>query len=202
MTALAAIPKETQRISKLMKTQKKRTYAALALLVVGAFTLFQAAQADPEPLQPRNRQRPHDVNVVNPTSSPVPIRDVDNAARQAFQSHVQCSLNGSNACEGTITAPSGKKLVIEFVSISLFADSGAMAYPPRLSIQAGGNQEVYFFSLPKQIDDGSEVVFATTQQTRLYADASGEIQLHCALSEAVSLGSCTATISGYLVDLP
>jgi len=185
-----------------MKTQKKRTYAALALLVLGGFTLFQAVRADPEPMESRSRPRPQDVNVINSTSSPVPVRDVDTGARQTFQSHIECLFDGSNACNATITVPSGKKLVIEFVSISLFADSGALAYPPSLSVPQSGNQELYFFSLPQQIDDGSEVVFAATQQTRLYADTSGEVQLHCALSRSVTLGACDASISGYLTELP
>jgi len=187
-----------------MKTQEgvtKRIYAALALLVLGAFTLFQAVRADPATVQPRTKPA-QDVNIINPTSSPVPVRDVDNAARQPFQSHIQCSLDGTNACDGTMTAPSGKEFVVEFVSIDLFADSGVMAYPPRLSVPQGGSQEFYFFPLPQQIDDGSEAVFVGAQQTRLYVGSSGEMQLHCALSRAVSLGACNATISGYLVDMP
>jgi len=67
------------------------------------------------------------------------MRDVDNAARQPFQSHVQCSLDGTSACTGTLTAPSGKELVIESVSIDLFADSGAMAYPRSLAVPQGGS---------------------------------------------------------------
>src|SRR5262245_16137361 len=132
---------------KIQKAATKRLYAALSLLLLGGFTLFQAVRADPAPMQVRTRPGPRDVNVVNPTSDPVPVRDMDNAARQPFQSHIQCALNGSNACEGTITAPSGKELVIEFVSISLFADSGVMAYPPRITVPQGGSQESYFFPL-------------------------------------------------------
>ena len=188
-----------------MKTQQavtKRIYTALALLVLGGLTLFQAVRADPAPMRVRTKPGPQDVNVINPTSNPIPVRDVDNAVRQPFQSHIQCSLDGGNACDGTMTAPSGKELVIEFVSIALFADSGAMAYPPRLAVPQGGSQEFYFFPLPQQIDDGSEVVFAGVHQTRLYATPSGAVQLHCALSRSVSLGACDVTISGYLVDLP
>jgi hypothetical protein len=95
-----------------------------------------------------------------------------------------------------------KELVIEFVSIDLFADSGAMAYPPRLTVPQGGSQEFYFFPLAQQIDDGSEVVFVGVHQTRLYVGPSGEVQLHCALSRSVSLGAFDATFSGYLVDGP
>jgi hypothetical protein len=188
-----------------MKTQEgvtKRIYAALALLILGGFTFFQAVRADPAPMRVRTKPGPQDVNVINPTSSPIPVRDVDNAVRQPFQSHMQCSLNGSNSCDGALTAPSGKELVIEFVSISLFADSGAMAYPPRLTVPQSAGQESYFFPLPQQIDDGSEVVFVGVHQTRLYVAPSGEVLLHCALSRSVSLGACDVTISGYLADVP
>ena len=188
-----------------MKTHKgvaKRVFAALALMVLGGFTLFQAVRADPAAMQPRTGPDPKDVNVINLISKPVPVRNVDNAARQPFQSHIQCSLNGNNSCDGTLTAPTGKELVIEFVSIDLFADSGAMAYPPRFTVPQGGNQKFYFFPLPQQIDDGSEVVFVGVHQTRLYVAPSGQLQLHCALSQSVSLGACDVTISGYLADVP
>lgn len=188
-----------------MKTEAvvtKRIYAALALLVLGGSTLFQAVRADPAPMQVRTKPGPQDVNVINPTSSPIPVRDVDNPARQPFQSHIQCSLDGTNSCEGTLTAPSGKELVIEYISMDLFADSGVMAYPPRLTVPQAGSQEPYFFPLPQQIDDGSEVVFVGVHQTRLYVVPSGEIQLHCAVSHSVSLGACDVTISGYLADVP
>lgn len=187
-----------------MKTQKgitKRTYAALVLLGLGGFTLFQAVRADPATTQPRTQTGSKDVNVINPASSPALVRDVDIAARQPFQSHLQCLLDGTSACDGTMSVPGGKELVIEFVAIDLFADSGAMAYPPSLSVPQGGSQELYFFPLAQQIDDGSEVVFVGVQHTRLYASPSGEVQLHCALSRSVSLGACDATVSGYLVDV-
>ena len=100
------------------------------------------------------------------------------------------------------SAPIGKELVIEFLSIDLFADSGVLAYPPRLAVPQGGSQELYFFPLPQQIDDGSEAVFVGVHQTRLYVAPSGEVQLHCALSRSVSFGACDATISGYLVEAP
>ena len=153
-----------------MKTRKgltNRIYAALALPILGGFTLFQAVGADPAAVEPRVRSGLQNVNVINPTSHPVPVRDVDNAARQPFQSHIQCSLNGTSVCEGTMTAPIRKELVIEFVSIDLFADSGVLAYPPRLAVPQGGSQELYFFPLPQQIDDGSEAVFVGVHQTRL-----------------------------------
>ena len=188
-----------------MKAQKdvaKRIYAALALLVLGGFTLFQAVRADPVAMQPKTGPGSKDVNVINATTNPVPVRNVDNAVRQPFQSHIQCSLDGGNACDGTMTAPTGKELVIEFVSIELFADSGAMAYPPRLTVPQGAGQESYFFPLAQQIDDGSEVVFVGVHQTRLYVAPSGQLQLHCALSQSVSLGACDVTISGYLADVP
>jgi hypothetical protein len=190
--------------TRALKTQKgvtKRIYAALTLVVVGGFTLFQAVRAEPTPMQARTRPSPQDVNVINPTSNPVPVRDVDNAARQPFHSHIQCSLNGTNGCDGTMTAPSGKELVIEFVSIDLFADSAVIAYSSRLTVPEVGNQEFYF-PLPQQIDDGSEVGFVGVDQTRLYVAPSGVVQLHCALSRSVSLGACVATIADYLADVP
>jgi len=163
--------------------------------------LFQAVGADPAAMEPSVRPSPQDVNIINPTSHPVPVRDVDNAARQPFQLHIQSSLNGTSACDGTITAPASKELVVEFVSIDLFANSGVMAYPPRLAVPQGGRQELYFFPLPQQIDDGSEVVFVGVHQTRLYVAPSGEIELHCAPSQSVSLGARNATLSGYLADV-
>lgn len=190
---------------KLMKTQKrvtKRIYPALALLALGGFTLFQAVQADPAAPQPRTRPGPQDVSVVNPTSNPVPVRDVDNAARQPFQTDIFCGFNGSDSCSGTITVPSGKELVIEFVSIDLSTDSGVMSYSASLEVQQGCCVENYSFPLALQIDTGTAAEFVGVHQTRLYADPSGRVGLSCKQSRPSSLGGCIATISGYLVDVP
>src|SRR5437870_6667310 len=112
---------------KRMKNRKpitKRIYPAVALLVLGCLMLWGAVQAAPTSTATKISPTPspspsrQNVNVVNPVSSPVPIRDVENAARQRFQTRLVCNFIGSFQCSDQITVPSGKELVIEFVSIS------------------------------------------------------------------------------------
>jgi hypothetical protein len=81
-------------------------------LVLAFFALSSATQAVPPT---------SNVNVVNTPTSPVPVRDVDNPARQITV--VQTAglggfSNGDNVAVVAIpTVPAGKRLIIEHVSV-------------------------------------------------------------------------------------
>jgi hypothetical protein len=183
------------------KSVTKRIYPAVALLVSGGFLIWGAVQAAPASPQIKPSPSPQDVNVVNPTGSPVPVRDVDNVARQRFQAQLNCSFNGSNNCSAQITVPGGKELVIEFVFIAEVLNTGQMAYPARLDVGQGGTFGGYTFPVPLQIDDGANAYFVGVHQTRLYADPSNMVRLNC-FQVGTSFGVCEAAVSGYLVDVP
>ena len=59
------------------------------------------------------------VSVSNLGANPLPVRDVDNPARNPFQAQVLCTIQaGTSGKRCTITTvPQGKRLVIELVTV-------------------------------------------------------------------------------------
>src|SRR5437899_11619632 len=88
------------------------------LFTLGCFALLPIAQAAPSPTNVNVVNTPN-VNVVNTTASPVPVRDVDNPARQPFQAEAMGGFADGASTTGDIpigAVPAGKRLVIEHVS--------------------------------------------------------------------------------------
>src|SRR5437899_6396572 len=89
---------------------KTKLFLLLTPILLSCFALLPIAQAAPSPTN---------VNVVNTTASPVPVRDVDNPARQPFQAEAVGGFADGASTTGDITigaVPAGKRLVIEYVS--------------------------------------------------------------------------------------
>jgi len=194
------------------KSVTKRIYPAVALLVLGCFMLWGAVQAAPTSPQTKISPTPspspsrQNVNVVNPVSSPVPVRDVESAARLRFQTTLLCNFNGSWDCSDQITVPSGKELVIEFVSISQSVPDRNV-HAPRLEVGQSGPPIFYFFPVALQTYDEYEglAYHVGAYQTRLYADPSDVVRLVCLVNydapQPPAFGSCSASLSGYLVSV-
>src|SRR5437870_13576858 len=90
---------------------KTKLFLLLTPILLSCFALLPIAQAAPSPTN---------VNVVNTTASPVPVRDVDNPARQPFQAQAVGGFADGASTTGDITigpVPAGKRLVIEHVSV-------------------------------------------------------------------------------------
>ncbi len=201
----------------LMKNRKavtKRIYPAVAVLVLGCLMLWGAVQAAPTSPQtkisptPSHSPLPQNVNVVNPVSSPVPVRDVENAARLRFQTTLVCNYSLGWDCSDQITVPSGKELVIEFVSISQSVNvenRSGVVHAPHLEIGQSGPPIFYFFPVALQNYDDYEGLeyFVGAYQTRLYADPSDVVKLVCHVNRDLpaAFGSCSASLSGYLVSV-
>ena len=138
------------------------------------------------------------VNVVNPASSPVLVRDVDNPARHPFQVKL-CDANGSVTCGGVpveFTAPSGQELVIEYVSGDCLTGSTGRAMDIKVVTIAGGVPLDHHFNDPA-IGAGSALNFG--QQTRIYADPGTKVIFVPALLTGDSM--CVGSVSGYTVTL-
>src|SRR5216117_2665883 len=90
---------------------KTKLFLLLTPILLACFALLPIAQAAPSP---------SNVNVVNTPASPVPVRDVDNPARQPFQAEAVGGFADGASTTGDIlitTVPAGKLLVIEHVSV-------------------------------------------------------------------------------------
>ncbi|SRR6266545_3159118 len=201
-----------------MKTSIKRTTLFLILFWLGAFAVYPMVQAggqsrpSPTPTtQDVNVVNTPNVNVANTTASPVPVRDVDNPARQPFQAEVVGGFADGASTTGDITittVPAGKLLVIEHVSVF-----GAMLPLQRLVSgtllhEVGLNLAHDHLTIDPQGSnaDGSRDYFvANYVSVQLYAypltNVTGIAERY-GQDLTVNLGSVTYTISGYLVDCP
>jgi hypothetical protein len=192
---------------------KNSLFALVGLLaLVGAISVLtprsgfgQKASTQPTPIPP-----PVNVNVVNTPlpvtgtisvgnlgDSPLPVRDVDNPARQPVSATANCSESTGTNCEATIySVPAGKRLVIEYVSFQARVPFGQVAY---MSITGGP----YFpFSQPAVSFPGANVVrFA--EQVRLYSEPGTTLVVQGERTgSGLSSTNFSFFISGYLVDVP
>lgn len=132
------------------------------------------------------------------------FRDADNAARQPFQQAWSCAFTGFFFCNDTtsITVPTGKELVIEFVSVMMDLPTGQKPREVSVGTQQRGNEIPHHFPLSLAFDNGVDAVFAGAQQTRLYSDPSLGVTVQCQKIDGSVGGSCFGSISGYLVNVP
>lgn len=184
-----------------MKNLKNFVLPAIALLVlVGSLVMsgsFRSQAASSE----------KDVIVVNSSADPVLVRDIDVRARQPFQEGFTLDVpNSLFAAEAPFTVPTGKRLVVEYVSARGFVGSGQRL---RFSIRTflTGATEIHYLVAEQQ---GTEFplfgdlidIFVTSEQTRLYADAGTSFVRADRTGPAAGPAEASFTISGYLVDVP
>jgi len=146
------------------------------------------------------------VSITNPATNPVLVRDVDNPARHAFQQEVDVTFNaGETFVNPTIDVPAGKRLVVEYVSITACLPAGQKLTNAEIRTGAtGGNPFVAMIVTPgstacADLFDG----FTASQMVRFYKDAGmGGLVVSVGRNVGTDFGSVDSTIVGYLVDLP
>jgi len=177
---------------------KTKLFLLLTPILLSCFALLPIAQAAPSP---------SNVIVVNTTASPVPLRDVDNPARQPFQAEAVGGIADGASTTGDITlttVPVGKRLVIEHVSVL-----GKMLAPQRLVLggmgsgQPGGKVHWLDIKVQGSNADATLDYFVASQLVRFYQDPG---PVRCLAERDSTAGanpaSVTFTISGYFVDCP
>ena len=120
-----------------------------------------------------------------------------NPAQTAFQTSVELILDPNDFGTGSadITVPSGKRLVIEYLSIKVFRDGECQ--PMSVSTTVDGVASKHFIELPV---DQNGFGFAIDKPVRIYADSNVHF---AAISRSGSNDkNYDITVSGYLVDRP
>jgi len=120
------------------------------------------------------------------------VRDVDNPARQPFQFSLLAV-----APNNQFTVPSGKRLVIEYVSGRLSVSLGQQLESVFLFTKVNNVSVDHYFT-PILTGGVTQSIFTVSQQTRIYADPGTVIKLFT-LGAVTEFGDLT--ISGYFVDL-
>ncbi len=138
------------------------------------------------------------VTVGNTALLPVPTRSLDNPALQPVQ-FFQAKNTATSTSPDLLSfpVPSGKRLVIEYVSIECLVPQNVAAIPLdiRLSSVVNGVVAQYFFA-PAILPPVSWIV---NQTTRIYADGGTVVSISS--GTAYPTGSnCGASISGYFVN--
>jgi len=154
------------------------------------------------------------VNVSSSTNAPLLVRDVDNPARQPvvrLADDVNVPVGETTGRKQMYTVPAGKRLVIEFVSVSTFVlPPGQKLFVDVEVVDVSDGQTTYDINLAPTLvgtftvgaggNQGDRS--AISQQTRLYANAGDTVRGFAQKNDAVGAGQATITVMGYLVDVP
>lgn len=150
------------------------------------------------------------INVGNLGDSPLPVRDVDNPARQPIQANI-IEVPPQIPNPILFTVPAGKRMVIEYVSADIRANTQCATAPQyALRTTTGGVALNHFFQSEFTGTLGAAANEATrayglSQQTRIYADPNTTVTLDIrtdAFPSCAFMVNDGIHVSGYLVDVP
>ena len=157
-----------------------------------------------------------DVFVTNTPTTPVPTRDVDNPARKAIADECDFTLPEGIITSGDVgranpclisVIPSGKMLVIEFITAS--ANLPLKQIPTLIFMAAteklggGSLQANYQIALPV----GPRTVanrdnYLATHMVRIYDSQENQLTIVAGRSSSTGEAHFVVSWSGYLIDVP
>ena len=131
------------------------------------------------------------VQVANPDTSPVPVRDIARAARTPF--HYSIDLSAQNE-GGSFSVPAGKRLVIEQIAsfVNLSQGSARAVY---VDIVLNDNTVLYYYFNMAATGDG--VLWIANQTVKI--EAEGVVTLGYLNKFQLNFGKFA--ISGYLENI-
>lgn len=142
------------------------------------------------------------VTIGNSTQSPVPVRDVDEAAKEPFQhGTVTAAFSSSSSAVDVVTVPAGKRLVIEHFSAWINATGPDGLSSISLGIGNSGQFDHASCQQTGQTTNGLNHFFACSGPTRFYADAGETVRFFVNTTNSAG-GFHRAFVSGYYVPVP
>jgi hypothetical protein len=176
-----------------MMTKAQRLVVASAglagMFLIGSLTYHSGSQAKGAYSTP--------VTVMNTTSSPAGVRDEDSPGRNAFQAMVNLSFSGTSG-QGLVI-PTGKRLVIDYVSIAGSGPSAGTQPYIEIFTTLGGGPSVNYTLTPTQSPIAIQQ-FQHSEQTAIYGDTVF-VSLAFAGNTPPFL-TVGVAISGHLIDIP
>jgi hypothetical protein len=141
------------------------------------------------------------IQITNPASAPVLVRDVDAGSSEPFQATGVIGFSAGHAGTFFATVPAHKRLVIEHAALSVLANA------------PNGFNQVLIVITPTTFDPMSCThigedpslgfqTFACTTQTKLYAEAGQSVGVDVSLGDFTGSGNARVTMSGYYVPVP
>jgi hypothetical protein len=141
------------------------------------------------------------VSIANTDTNPVPVRNLDNAARSPYQETISFNQDQVGFCTNFVCSvsfpavPAGKRLEVTHVSAVFNAPNGSAT----ISVQPSFSVRVYL-PLPQTYGFGTYVGGASVT-AYVQAGASPTVQLG-GLGVNTAPNTATATIVGHLVSVP
>lgn len=144
------------------------------------------------------------VGIRTNATTPILVRDVDNAAHQPFQASAEVDVsNGFEGENGNLaTVPAGKLLIMEHIGAQGFGPSGqkmAFRVNSRLSTSEVTPTEHYLVTNPRGAF-GSQDYFEVSQSLRLYAGPGTTVVARIDRDQPTGTALGRFTLSGYLVN--
>jgi hypothetical protein len=168
---------------------------SITLLVITSLINPSSAQA----------QFSNPVRVLNTPTQPVPNRDVDQPARQAFDAQATVAIP-ANAFGGSatfnFTIPAGKRAVVEYVSLLGELPTGQQVALFRLQGVLNNQGTEHYVPVIKQVTGASLDRFVAGQPVTIYADPSLiSVEVGRSSTSVVST-QFLVRISGHFVTMP
>jgi hypothetical protein len=135
--------------------------------------------------------------IANDDSNPIPVRDVDQAAREPFQADLFETYEGFSGATVVVKVPVGKRLVIEHVSAAVTLQTGGLT-------TAGLSAGDFFVTVPcatMSLDFNGRPHYACAVQTKLFVESDKTVHFSVHTS-ADSGGFFRGFVSGYYVPAP
>jgi len=131
----------------------------------------------------------------------VVIKDLDEPARQPFQTRLLCSTTaaGSIYCQASYTVPAGKELVIEYVQVSSTENGGSGTYYYGLQTTAAGQTPPYVFAPGTRASSNYPI---GDHLVRIYADPGSTVTFTGFETNNTGNVIFAMVLSGYLVNVP
>ena len=140
------------------------------------------------------------VKVINNKNKPIPVFDVNTLSEQLFQAELNFDFNPADTGGGSsFVVPAGKRLIIEFVSGSIYLEQGK-AIDFSISTSVSGTTAHHRLLLNELWPVGTySISYNVSQNMKIYADPLAEVLVYVNNTEGGE-GSVFVSISGYLVD--
>jgi hypothetical protein len=142
------------------------------------------------------------VHINNTAASAVPVVNINDF--QPFQTSVGATEIGTNVTTLPVTTvPAGKRLVIEFVSMSGQVPPGEHVELFQLNTIAGpvGGATHDFLVNPQPDAVIGDALFRTSEAVKIYANPGSQVSALIRRNSTAGTAFYAVTISGYLVDL-
>jgi hypothetical protein len=144
------------------------------------------------------------VFVTNDAAHPVPVTSADDQGRQAFAFFKNDSFGSPEDSHSvSFTVPTGKRLVIESVSINGAVDTGSGQKVVLTAVQASVNGQFEDYIMAPTFSGTSTSgrdLYTVSQPTTIYADGGTDVRVFATRNTFSGGAIMNASVQGHLID--